>query len=119
MTCAAKRRRIGNRAIHRRPVAERNEQKRDPARDDLDGQIVKYEWDFDYDGTFDGLYMSKDAGDNWVRVFAPLPTDPPYFFTDFGGTHHDTGFAYEPKGRMWRRLPDGPLTGRSSAARRA
>ncbi|HEX3150933.1 MAG TPA: proprotein convertase P-domain-containing protein [Gemmataceae bacterium] len=39
------------------------------------------------DGTLDALYMSKDAGDNWTRVFAPLPTDPPFFFTDHGGTH--------------------------------
>jgi hypothetical protein len=39
------------------------------------------------DGTLKGLYMSKDAGDNWVRVFAPKPTDPPFFFTDFGGNH--------------------------------
>jgi large repetitive protein len=39
------------------------------------------------DGTFDGLYQSKDAGDNWTRIFAPKPTDPPYFVTDHGGQH--------------------------------
>lgn len=38
-------------------------------------------------GTLDGLYMSKDAGDNWVRVYAPGPNDPAYFFTDFGANH--------------------------------
>jgi hypothetical protein len=36
--------------------------------------------------------------------------------TDFGGTHHDTGSAYDAEGRTWRRLRDGPLAGRSSAA---
>ena len=36
--------------------------------------------------------------------------------TDFGGTHHNTGFAYDPATETWQRLTDGPLTGRSSAA---
>jgi hypothetical protein len=36
--------------------------------------------------------------------------------TDFGGTHHNTGFAYDPATETWRRLPDGPLAARSSAA---
>lgn len=36
--------------------------------------------------------------------------------TDYGGTHHDTGSAYEPESKTWRHLPDGPLAARSSAA---
>ncbi len=36
--------------------------------------------------------------------------------TDFGGTHHDDGFAYDPASETWRRLPSAPVTGRSSAA---
>jgi hypothetical protein len=36
-------------------------------------------------------------------------------YTDFGGTHHHDGFAYDAATAEWRRLPDGPLTGRSSA----
>jgi large repetitive protein len=40
------------------------------------------------DGTFNGLYESKDAGDNWTLVVAP-PNNPPVpsFFTDFAGNN--------------------------------
>jgi hypothetical protein len=35
--------------------------------------------------------------------------------TDFGGTAHADGAAYDPAGGAWRRLLPGPLSGRSSA----
>ena len=34
--------------------------------------------------------------------------------TDFGSTHHADGAAYDPGTRRWRRIPSGPLSGRST-----
>lgn len=36
--------------------------------------------------------------------------------SDFGGTVHDNGFAYDPATESWRELPPAPLSARSSAA---
>ena len=36
--------------------------------------------------------------------------------TDYGGTAHADGAAFEPAARTWRPLPRGPLAGRASAA---